>query len=110
MAGSASGRQTSLGAVSVGELAGRDLLERDLQVVLRTGLDHRRRVLVERSLAEVVVVRVDLAGALGGHEDDRVMRVDSLEKCVQSWLDHGPKMLATSLLSSSTAAPRSSLT
>src|SRR3954451_23123214 len=92
--------------VVVAELVFGDFLERNLQVVLRTRLDHRRGVFVERPLAEVVVVRVDLAGALGGHEDDCVVRVDPLEKCVQSWLDHGLVMVATSWLSSSTAASR----
>src|SRR4051812_46492099 len=96
--------------VVVAELVFGDFLEGDLQVVLRTRLDHRRGVLVERSLTEVVVVRVDLAGALGSHEDDCVMRVDPLEKCVQSGLDHVPLMVASSLLNSSTAASRSSFT
>src|SRR5436305_11203259 len=77
-----------LGPVPVLQLARGNLFERDLQVVLRARLDHRRRVLVERSLTEVVVVRVDLAGALGGHQDTRVMRVDALEKRVESGLDH----------------------
>src|SRR3954452_4609986 len=103
-------RHRRLGAVAVSELSCSDFLERDLQVVLRTRLDHRRGVLVERPLAEVVVVRVELARALGGHEHDGVMRVDSLEKCVQSGLDHELVMVATSLLRSSTAASRSSFT
>jgi hypothetical protein len=47
-------------AVLVLQLAGGDFLEGDREVVLRAGLDHRRRELVERPLAEVVVVRVDL--------------------------------------------------
>ena len=75
-------------AVAVLDLARGDLLEGDLQVVLRARLDHRRRVLVERALAEVVVVGVDLAGALGGHEHARVVGVDLLQQCVQAGLDH----------------------
>src|SRR4051794_30908023 len=101
-----------LGAVSDLDLVAREFLESDLQVVLRTRLDHRRRVLIERTLAEVVVVRVDLAGALGGCEHYCVVRVvfSALEKGVQSGLDHVLVMVATSRLSSSTAASRSSLT
>ena len=48
-----------------------DLLEGDREVVLRRGLDHRRRELVERPLAQVVVVGVDLARPLGGEHDLR---------------------------------------
>src|SRR4029453_2981504 len=62
--------QVRLLAVAVLDLPGGDLLEGDLEVVLRPRLDHRRRVLVEGPLAEVVVVGVDLAGALRGHEED----------------------------------------
>src|SRR4051812_25078427 len=77
-----------LPAVAVLDLVGCDLLEGDLQVVLGVRLDHRRRVLVERPLAEVVVVRVDLAGSLRGHDDRRVVRVDLREQRVEAWLDH----------------------
>src|SRR3954467_1719313 len=103
--------------VAVVDLARGDFLERDLQVVLRVGVDHRRRVLVERPLAEVVVVRVDLAGSLGGHQNTRVMGVDTLQEGVEAGLDHSvapsklqPHTLATSSSSSRTAWPRSSLT
>src|ERR1700744_377328 len=71
-------------AVVVLEFALRDLLQGDRQVVLGACLDHRRRELVERALAEVVVVRVDLTGALGGHEDARVVRVDVFEQLVDT--------------------------
>ena len=71
-------------AVAVLELAARHLLERDREVVLRPRVDHRRRELLERALAEVVVVRVDLPGALGGHDDARVGRVDVLHQAVDA--------------------------
>ena len=58
-----------LAPVVVVDLARGDFLEGDRQVVLRTGLHHRRRELVEGPLTEVVVVRVDLARALGGDEN-----------------------------------------
>src|SRR3954451_3971459 len=101
-----------LRAVSDLDLVAREFLESDLQIVLRTRLDHRRRVLVERALAEVVVVRVDLASALGSGQDDGVVRVvvGALKKSVESWLDHGLVMVATRPESSCTAASRSSLT
>src|SRR4051794_17060101 len=66
-------------SISVGDLAARDLFERDGQVVLRDGVDHRRRELLEGPLAEVVVVAVDLPRALGGDDDARVRRVDVFE-------------------------------
>jgi len=53
-------------SVVVLDLSGCDLLEGDRQIVFRAGFDHRGRELVERSLAEVVVVAVDLSRALGG--------------------------------------------
>ena len=71
-------------AVVVLDLARGDFLEGDRQVVLRAGLDHRRRELVERPLAEVVVVRVDLARALGGDEHGGVVGVDVLEELVDA--------------------------
>src|SRR3954464_13976221 len=75
-------------AVVVLDLARGDFLERDRQVVLRTGLDHRRRELVERALAEVVVVAVDLPRALGRHDDRRVVGVDVVEQPVDARRDH----------------------
>ena len=44
------------------------------------GVDHRRRVLAEIALAEVVVVAVDLASALGRDDDRGVVRVGVLEQ------------------------------
>src|SRR5262249_2552774 len=74
--------------VVVFELAGRHLLGGLREVVFRSRFDHRGRKLVERTLAEVVVVAVDLAGALGGHEHARVVGVDVLEQTIDSWGDH----------------------
>ena len=63
----------ALYAVAVLDLALGDFLEGDREVVLRARVDHRRRELLERALAEVVVVRVDLARALGGDDHARVV-------------------------------------
>src|SRR2546421_13016656 len=103
-------RSPGLAPVAVRQLVGGDLFERDLEVVLRAGLNHRRRVLVERALAEVVVVGVDLARALGGDEDARIMRVDALQQGAETRLDHSRHIVATSSESSCTARLRSSLT
>src|SRR5271155_3749982 len=64
------------------------LLEGDREVVFRGRLDHRGRELIEGSLAEVVVVAVDLAGALGGHDHAGVVGVNSLQQAVYSGGDH----------------------
>src|ERR687895_2594323 len=97
-------------AVAVLDLAPGDLLEGDLEVVLRARLHHRRRVLVEGALAEVVVVGVDLPGPLGGDEDAGVVGVHLVEQHVETWLDHGEDMVAASSVSSCRARPRSSFT
>src|SRR5438105_15884315 len=76
--------------VVVLQLALSDLFKCDRQVVLRVGLNHRRRELVESALAEVVVVGVDLAGALGGDDHARVVGVDVLEQLVNAGGDHYP--------------------
>src|SRR6266513_1518973 len=76
-------------AVVVLDLARFDFLERDREVVLGAGLDHRRGELVERAFAEVVVVGVDLAGALRGHDHTGVIGVDDLEEAVDARRDHG---------------------
>src|SRR5207244_6522056 len=51
-----------------------------------------RRELLERALAELVVVVVDLSGTLGGDDDERVAAVDVLEQLVDAWLDHAPML------------------
>src|SRR4051812_49064790 len=73
-----------LAAVAVVDLALRDLLEGDREVVLRRRLDHRRRELLERALAQVVGVGVDLPRPLGGDDDARVRRVDVLEQAIDA--------------------------
>src|SRR3712207_3459014 len=94
--------------VLVLDLAGGDFLERDREVVLRAGLDHRRRELVERPLAEVVVVRVDLPRALGGDENGRVVGVDVLEELVEARRDHAFECRASLTTRSNSAAASSS--
>src|SRR3954462_10594486 len=75
-------------AILVLDLAGGDFLEGDREAVLRAGVDHRRRELVERPLAEVVVVGVDLTRALGCDENGGVVGVDVLEEAVDARRDH----------------------
>src|SRR3954453_2445785 len=74
--------------VAVRDLAGRDFLERDRQIVLRGRVDHRRRELLEGALTEIVVVRVDLTGALGGDDHARIRGVDMLEQAVYAGRNH----------------------
>src|SRR5215216_445361 len=102
--------------VAVLDLALADFLERHGQVVLRAGLHERRRHL-ERALAELVVVVVDLPSALGGDDDERVPRVDALEQLIDLRMDHGREMVPvdasaswTRPASSSAARSRSSFT
>src|SRR3954470_24466843 len=103
-------------AVAVLDLAGGDLLEGGLEGVLRLGVHHRGRILVEGPLTEVVVVRVDLTRALGSDDHARVVRVDAVQQLVQAGLDHScapsgdcrPITLAASATSFSVARSRSS--
>src|ERR671925_674462 len=98
-----------LARVLVRDLALGDFLEGHRQIVLRAGL-HEGRKLVEGAFAELVVVVVDLARALGGHDHERVPGVDVFEQRVNAWLDPLADMVPaaassprTSLASSSTA-------
>src|SRR5215208_4755832 len=70
------------------DLALRDFFQGDREVILRRRFDHWRRELLEDSLAERVVVVVDLTGALGCDDDGRVMAVDVLQQDVDAWIDH----------------------
>src|SRR5919206_4738272 len=81
-------RRAPLAPVAILDLAARDLLEGDGQVVLGAGVDHRGRELLEGALAEVVVVAVDLPRALGGDDHAGVRRVDVLQKAVYARRDH----------------------
>src|SRR6476660_5533487 len=84
--------QSRSGFVRVLDLALGGLLEGHRQVVLRAGLDERGK-LVERTLTELVVVVVDLPGALRGDDDQRVARVNVVEQLVDSGIDHGRLMV-----------------
>src|SRR5580658_8207873 len=80
-------RATPLLPVVELQLALGDFLEGDREVVLRTRVDHRWRELVERPLTEIVVIRVDLTGALGGHDHARVVGVHVLDELVDAGRD-----------------------
>src|SRR6059058_371831 len=106
-------RERALAPVLVAQLALGDLLQGHGQVVLRARLDERRRRLVERALAEHVVVVVDLARALGGDDHERVARVHVLEQLVDAGMDHGRAMVpapssARRTISSTSLTARSS--
>src|SRR5918911_2054854 len=103
-------RTRDLAAVAVLDLALGDLLEGDGQVVLGGGVDHRRGELLERALAEVVVVGVDLTGALGRDDHARVGRVDVLEEAVDAGGDHVHILERTRRSSACPASSRRSLT
>src|SRR5262249_27932263 len=94
------------------------LLERHREVVaLASRLDHRRRVLAEAALSQVVEVAVDLPRPLRRDDDRGVVGVSMLQQLVYAWLDHSgresrgmPSSARTIPSSSSAARPRSSLT
>jgi hypothetical protein len=68
--------------VLVVEQAVVDLAQRDRQrLLLHAGLDQRADVL-EQALAELGVVGVDLARALGGVDDQAVLGVGAVEQLV----------------------------
>src|SRR5947208_13481249 len=98
--------------VAVGDLPARDLFERDGQVVLGDGVDHRRWELLEGPLAEVVVVAVDQPRALGGDDHAGVGGIDVFEKAVNARRDHSVDSRAplTTRSRSSAASSRRSLT
>src|SRR3954470_24663608 len=102
------------GAVLVFELAFGELLQRHREVVpLGVGLDHRRRVLPEAALAEIVEVAVDLSSTLGRHDNCGVMRIGVLQKLVYAWFDHSASESSsrrTTSTRSAAARPTSSLT
>src|SRR5204863_9161490 len=75
--------------VGVLDLALCGLFERHRQVVLRARLDERGQELIERAFAELVVVVVDLPGALRGHDHEGVARVHVVEQFVYAGMDHG---------------------
>src|SRR5919201_3727476 len=100
------------------DLALGNLLERHRQVVLRARFDERRREVVERALAQLVVVVVDLTRALRRRNHERVARLlHVVEQVVDAWIHHLGFSLPAALSSfvtisssSSTARSTSSLT
>src|SRR6185503_11443428 len=94
------------------ELALGDLLEGHRQEVLRAGLDQRRGEALEAALAELMVVVVDLAGALRGRDHQAVLAVDVLQQLVDLRFDHrgAPSLsIADRMTDSSSSAARSLL-
>src|SRR4029453_1423787 len=72
-----------------GDLALGDLFEGHRQVVLRARLDERRRKVIERAFAELVMVVVDLPGPLCRRNDQRGGRPPHVsEEIVDSWIHH----------------------
>ena len=107
----AAARTTGL-LVVVDELARGNFLERHRQVVLRARLHHRRRVVLETALAELVVVVVDLPRPLRRDDHQRVARVDLGEQFIDARMDHGRAMVAVfrscpSTIAASASAARS---
>src|SRR5882757_8219380 len=94
--------------VLVDDLALGDLFEGHRQVVLRARLDQRRRELIECALAQLVVVVVDLPGALGRDDHQRVARVDLLHQFVDAGMNHGRGMVAAARSSRVTISDRRS--
>src|SRR5205823_2451069 len=73
------------------DLAFGDLLQGDRQrLVLQPARLYERRHELSAALAELAVVRVDLAGPLRGEDDERVLRVHPLgaEQVVDLRFDH----------------------
>ena len=87
-AGWGADKETSFAIMEAFANAGGNFLESDREGGLGSGLDHRRREFLEGSLAEVVIIAVDLPGALGGHEHARVVGVNVVEQTVDAGGDH----------------------
>src|SRR5213592_1021908 len=97
--------ENALALVLVLDLALGDFLHGHGQVVLRARLDERgRRFLEAHALTELMVVVVDLAGALRGDDDQRIARVDMFEQLVDAGMDHGAAIVAARASSVSTSA------
>src|ERR1700754_2684004 len=75
---------TSVSSLAFGvlEQAGVDLAERDRQRLLARTRLHQRADVLEQALAELRVVVVDLAGALGRVDHQGVLRADLVEQVV----------------------------
>src|SRR5919106_5595528 len=71
------------------DLALGDLFEGHRQVVLRARLDERRRKVVKRAFAELVMVVVDLPRPLRRGDHECVARFPYvLEQIVDAWIHH----------------------
>src|SRR5215211_6878606 len=115
-------RMRAISALSFGlperddDLALGYLFEGHRQVVLRAGLHERGREVVERALAELVVVVVDLACALRRRDHEAIARLlGVVEELVDPWIHHVGLSLpiraaSTTFSSSWTARTTSSLT
>ena len=79
----------------------------ELERRLRARFDQRRREFVEGALAELMVVVVDLARALGSDDHERVARVHLLHQLVDAGMDHLWAIVAAVNSRSTTAASRS---
>src|SRR6187455_225935 len=95
--------------VGVLDLVLGDFFQGHGQVVLRARLDERRRSFLEaHALTELVVIVVDLPGALCGDDDERVARVDStglnVQQFIDTRMDHERGMVAASASSRSIRA------
>src|SRR5512132_1671215 len=86
----------SLPLVLVLDLALGNLFEGDREVVLRAGLHERRREVLEGAFAELVVVVVDLAGALRRNEHEAVAVGNVGQQVVYARMDHSSDIVATS--------------
>src|SRR5260370_28427742 len=64
-----------------------DLTERDGQRLLLTARLDQRADVLQQPLAELGVIRVDLPGALRGHDHQPVLAVHDLEKLVDRRVD-----------------------
>ena len=74
--------------VTKAELVLVDLVQRDGErLVLDRGVHERADVVEEVSLVQVGVVVVDLTRALGGVDDELVLRVDAVEQVVDGGID-----------------------
>src|SRR5215207_4507240 len=66
-----------------------DLFEGHRQVVLGARLDEGGWEVVERALAELVVVVVDLAGALRGRDHQSITGIACVsQELIDSWIHH----------------------
>jgi len=81
-----------------------------VNLVAQLTADERRRGILEaHALSELVVVVVDLPGALGRHDHEGVARVHVLQQGVDAGMDHRRPMVPASASSRSTIAASTSV-